>query len=63
MFREKNNSKEKRNCLGYFPEFLDGDKPHNDRGNEASILNMLAILKASFYFYKSTKKNKLQLIV
>jgi len=48
----------KRNCLGYFAEFLDGDKPHNDKGNIASILNMLSVLKASFYFYKSTNKRK-----
>jgi len=51
----------KRNCLGYFAEFLNGDKPHDDKGNEASILNMLSVLKASFYFYKSAAKNKLNL--
>jgi len=53
----------KSNCLGYFPEYLDGDKPYNVRGNAASILNMLSILKASFYFYKSTNKNKLNITV
>ena len=53
----------KNNCLGYFSEYLDGDKPYSVRGNAASILNMLSILKASFYFYKSANKNKLDITV
>ncbi|MCK5032775.1 MAG: glycogen debranching enzyme N-terminal domain-containing protein [Calditrichia bacterium] len=50
-----------QNCLGYLPEYLDGDKPHNANGSAASIVNMLSIFKASFYFYKSKNKNKLNI--
>ena len=48
-----------RNCLGYLPEYVNGDKPHNATGSAASVLNMLSILKASLYFYRT--KNKLDI--
>jgi predicted glycogen debranching enzyme len=48
-----------RNCLGYIPEYLNGDRPHEPKGDAASIFSMLSILKASFYFYKSGKENNL----
>jgi predicted glycogen debranching enzyme len=53
----------KQDCLGYFSEYLDGDKPYKAKGNAASILNILSILKASFYFHKTTNKNKLDITV
>ncbi len=53
----------KQDCLAYFAEYLDGDKPHRAKGNAASILNMLSILKASFYFYKTANSNKLDITV
>jgi predicted glycogen debranching enzyme len=48
-----------QNCLGYLPEYLGGDKPHIAYGSVASVLNMLSIIKASFYFYRS--KNKMDI--
>lgn len=50
-------------CLGYLPEYLDGDKPHKAHGHAANVLNMLSILKASLFFYKTANNTKVDITV